>query len=45
MQSVRTEGEAEWIGAMASVEIVGLGAITLIGRIVAPTSHTGVQIA
>jgi len=45
MQSVRAEGEAKWIGAMASVEIVGLGANTLIGRIVAPTSHAEVQIA
>ena len=45
MQSVRAEGEASLIGAMASVEIVGLGANTLIGRIVAPASYPEVQIA
>jgi tRNA-2-methylthio-N6-dimethylallyladenosine synthase len=45
MQSVRAEGEASRIGAMASVEIVGLGTNTLIGRIVAPASYAEVQIA
>ena len=45
MQSVRAEGDASRIGAMASVEIVGLGANTLIGRIVAPASYPEVQIA
>jgi tRNA-2-methylthio-N6-dimethylallyladenosine synthase len=45
MQSVRAEGDASRIGAMASVEIVGLGANTLIGRIVAPASYPEAQIA
>jgi tRNA-2-methylthio-N6-dimethylallyladenosine synthase len=45
MQSVRAEGEASRIGAMTSVEIVGLGVNTLIGRIVAPASYAEVQIA
>jgi tRNA-2-methylthio-N6-dimethylallyladenosine synthase len=45
MQSVRAEGEASRVGAMASVEIVGLGANTLIGRLVAPASCAEVQIA
>ena len=45
MQSVRAEGAASRIGAMTSVEIVGLGANTLIGRIVAPASCAEVQIA
>ena len=45
MQSVRAEGEASRIGAMTSVEIVGLGVNTLIGRIVAPASYAEAQIA
>jgi tRNA-2-methylthio-N6-dimethylallyladenosine synthase len=45
MQSVRAEGDASRIGAMTSVEIVGLGANTLIGRIVAPASYPEAQIA
>jgi hypothetical protein len=42
---VRAEGEASRIGAMTRVEIVGLGANTLIGRIVASASCAEVQIA
>jgi tRNA-2-methylthio-N6-dimethylallyladenosine synthase len=45
MQSVRAAGDASRIGAMASVEIVDLGANTLIGRIVAPASRAEVHIA
>jgi tRNA-2-methylthio-N6-dimethylallyladenosine synthase len=45
MQSVRADGDASRIGAMTSVEIVDLGANTLIGRIAAPASCAEVQIA
>jgi len=38
MQSVHAEGAATAIGAMASVEIVGVGANSLTGRIVAAES-------
>ena len=42
---IRGPREASRIGAMTSVEIVGLGVNTLIGRIVAPASYAEVQIA
>ena len=45
MQSVYAEGDADGIGAMARVEIVGAAAISLTGRIVAPASCAEVQIA
>ena len=45
MQSVHAEGAASRVGAMARVEIVGAGANSLTGRIVAPASRDGVQIA
>ena len=39
MQSVFAEGGPERIGAMATVEIVAAGPISLTGRLVAPTSR------
>ena len=40
MQSVYAEGDLSLIGAMAEVEIVGVGPNSLIGRLVARTSHS-----
>jgi len=40
MQSVLVEGEASLIGAIADVEIVGVGPNSLRGRVVTPLSHT-----
>jgi hypothetical protein len=39
MQSVFAEGDAGLIGAMATVEIVAAGPISLTGRLVAPASR------
>ena len=40
MQSVYADGDLSLIGAMAEVEIVGVGPNSLIGRLVAQTSHS-----
>jgi len=45
MQSVHADGDVSRIGAMASVEIVGVGANSLAGRIVAPASRGASLIA
>jgi tRNA-2-methylthio-N6-dimethylallyladenosine synthase len=45
MQSVYADGDASLIGAMAAVEIVGVGPNSLIGRLVAPASREMGQIA
>jgi hypothetical protein len=39
MQSVYAEGDLSLIGAMAAVEIIGVGPNSLIGRLVAPASR------
>jgi hypothetical protein len=39
MQSVLVEGEASLIGAIADVEIVGVGPNSLRGRVVTPPPH------